>query len=69
MQIASAPKRLLNENETAQILGVKPQTLALWRCRERNTDLRFLRIGRVIRYRMEDVEQFIQSHAVGGMVG
>ena len=55
--------RLLTTNEAAQILGVKPKTLAYWRCVKRY-DLPFVKVGRSCRYRRSDIEAFIESRRV-----
>lgn len=51
---------LLTAEETAEILGVKPQTLAVWRCAKRYK-LPYVKLGRSIRYRLDDVESFIAA--------
>ncbi len=53
---------LLTEKEAAQILGVQPQSLAVWRLRREK--LPFLKIGRLVRYRREDIERWIVAHTV-----
>jgi hypothetical protein len=50
--------RLLNEREAAQILNVVPGTLAEWR-RLRRMPLRFIKIGRHVKYSVADIERFI----------
>jgi excisionase family DNA binding protein len=51
---------LLTAEETAEILGVKPQTLAVWRCAKRYK-LPYVKLGRTVRYRLDDVESFIAA--------
>ena len=55
--------RLLTTNEAAQILGIKPQTLAYWRCVKRY-DLPYIRVGRSCRYKRSDIDKFIESRRV-----
>jgi excisionase family DNA binding protein len=50
----------LTEAEAAEFLGIKKQTLAAWRCLGRY-DLRFEKIGRLVRYRLEDLEAFCEG--------
>lgn len=51
---------LLTPEETAGLLGVKPDTLANWRCTKR-VQLPYLKLGaRIIRYRRSDVADFLQ---------
>jgi predicted site-specific integrase-resolvase len=49
---------------SAEFLGVKEQTLATWRCNGRYP-LPFIRVGRRIRYRISDLEAFLESRTVG----
>lgn len=58
------PEKLLKPEEVAELLGLSKQTLAAWRCAGR-TSLRFLRVGRLIRYELAAVEQFIRENTVG----
>lgn len=46
----------------AGILGVKRQTLALWRC-TRSQPLRYVKVGRRVSYRLGDLRRFIESRA------
>lgn len=52
---------ILNSAEAAEYLRVTPHTLAIWRS-EKRYDLPFVRIGRFVRYRKEDLRRFIDSH-------
>lgn len=53
---------LLTEKEAARILGVQPQSLAVWRLHGKN--LPFVKIGRLVRYRRQDIEQWIAAQTV-----
>jgi predicted DNA-binding transcriptional regulator AlpA len=48
---------------TSELLGVTRGTLAGWRCTKRY-DLPFVKIGRVIRYRDSDIQNFLEQHTV-----
>lgn len=50
----------LNPAEAANILGVTEGTLAVWRCTKRY-QLPFVKIGRKIFYRSEDINAFVES--------
>jgi len=55
--------RLLRARQAAEMLGVSPQTLAVWRCRKNNghtaPDLPYIKVGRrSIRYRLSDLKKF-----------
>lgn len=52
---------LLTEDEAAARLNVQPSTLAAWRLRG-HPDLPFVRVGRCVRYRPQDIAVFIASH-------
>ncbi len=54
---------LLNEVQTAELLGVKPSTFAVWRA-TRRYPLPYVRVGHLIRYRRQDVAQFIEARRV-----
>ena len=62
MKACSVP-RLLNTEQAAEILGVKPETLAYWRCVKRY-NLPFVKSGRLVRYRIDDIDKFIKSRTV-----
>lgn len=62
-QITESPKhpaeKLLDHAAAAEILGVEPRTLRLWRNTRR---LPFLKISsRVIRYRAADLQQWLDQ--------
>jgi excisionase family DNA binding protein len=53
---------LINEIEVANLLGVSPQILR--RDRWLRQGLRFVKIGRLVRYDRADVEVFVEKHRV-----
>jgi len=59
-------KQLLTTRETAEILDVKPGTLENWRSTKRYPRLRFVKVGKNVRYRPNDVAEFLRSGTVGG---
>ena len=58
-------EQLLTPRDVAKILGVTPQTLAVWRC-EKRYDLPYVKAGRLVRYLDSDVEEFINQRRHGG---
>ena len=53
---------LLTRQQTAEILGIQPQTLAAWACvNGPERDLPVIKIGRLARYRREDIDAFIEN--------
>ena len=56
--------KLLNRKQAADFLGVKESTLAHWKCTGRYS-LQSVKIGRLIKYRISDLEKFIEKGVVG----
>ncbi len=56
--------RLLTTHQVAELLGLKPQTLALWRTQDKGP--KFVKLGKAVRYRLSDWEPFIDSHGQEG---
>jgi hypothetical protein len=62
--ILSRPSPHVSEKEAAEILGVTAGTLSVWRC-TRRYPLPYVKIGRSVKYRMADLERFIESRTIG----
>lgn len=60
MSLKSTPEPLLNRKEAARYLSVSPGTLAVWDCTKRY-DLKPIKIGRSVRYRMSDLNHFLEE--------
>ena len=56
---------LLKPQQAASLLHVSYGTLASWRC-NRRYPLNFVRIGRKIYYRQEDIDAYIAASVVSG---
>lgn len=56
---------LMTPEEVADYLGISSETLNVWRCTKRY-NLPYIKAGRLVRYRMEDVETFVASRLQGG---
>lgn len=56
--------RCLRSNDAAHVLGVAPGTLANWRGCGRGP--RYVRLGRRVVYRIEDLEAYLDEHTVAG---
>ena len=50
--------QLLSRRQAAQYLGIKEQTLAIWKCTGRYS-LPCVKIGRLVKYRKSDLDAFI----------
>jgi excisionase family DNA binding protein len=60
--------QLLTATEAARRLRVTYGTLAVWRCTHRK-NLPYVRFGRKIYYRSQDLETFITEHLNSGLTG
>lgn len=54
--------KLLTPAQVAEKLSVAPRTLEDWRARGTGPSLPFVRLGRTIRYREEDVDKVIDGN-------
>ena len=62
---AITPKdELLNNDDSAEYLGVTPRTLEVWRCTKRY-QIPFIKVGRLVRYRKSALDAFLESRTVG----
>jgi excisionase family DNA binding protein len=59
---AEAPPlpNMLTTEQAADYLGVKPETLGVWRCRRRYS-IPYVKVGRNVRYRKADLDRFLRS--------
>ena len=51
---------LLTPPEAAKYIGVAENTLSVWRCVGRY-DIQFIKVGRLVRYRLSDLEAWLES--------
>tara|TARA_R110002072_G_scaffold289309_1_gene456273 strand:+ start:1183 stop:1383 length:201 start_codon:yes stop_codon:yes gene_type:complete len=56
--------RLMTPAEVAEYLGVSKETLNVWRC-TKSYNLPYVKTGRLVRYRAEDVTNFVTSRLQG----
>lgn len=54
--------KLLTEQEVADILGLSCKTLQQWRYLKKN--LAYHKIGKIVRYRLEDINTYINGNLV-----
>lgn len=55
--------RLLSRKEAAELLGIKEITLAIWKSTKRH-QLPVVKVGRLVRYRLSDLHDFIERRTV-----
>jgi len=58
----SAREELLTTTQAATFLNVRPQTLRIWRSTKRY-DLPAVRVGGAVRYKLSDLQRFIDAGA------
>lgn len=58
MTTALVREPLLTCAEAAELLGVKTQTLSVWRCHGRH-GLPYIKVGGSVKYRRSDLEQWL----------
>ncbi|MGE4053099.1 MAG: helix-turn-helix domain-containing protein [Piscinibacter sp.] len=63
MNIDSLLPALLTPRQAADLLQVPTSTLAVWRSTGR-VQLPYLKLGRHVRYRRDDVERWLREHEV-----
>ena len=64
MKLTLDQDRLLLPPETSQKLGIKTSTLAKWRSVGRGP--RFVLVGRLPRYRLSDIDAWLNRNVRGG---
>jgi hypothetical protein len=58
-QNSPSPKALLTEKEAAEFLAVSDRVLQAWRVSGKGPEFR--KLGRVVRYRVGDLEAFVEA--------
>ena len=58
-------EQLLSRKEASKFLGVQENTLAVWATNKRYK-LPFYKVGRLVKYKISDLEKFIQENQKGG---
>jgi excisionase family DNA binding protein len=62
--VLRAQSDLLDRDQAAAYLGISPRTLAVWATTKRYA-LKYVRIGRRVKYRRADLDAFIEARTVG----
>jgi hypothetical protein len=60
MQLKTSTTTLLTPEQTAAMLMVRTDTLAVWRSTKRY-DLPYVKVGRLVRYKLTDIEAFLNA--------
>ena len=56
---------LYDRQQAANYLGVKPNTLAVWHSTKRYR-IPYIKVGRLVKYRISDLDAFLQQRTIGG---
>jgi excisionase family DNA binding protein len=62
--IPASAKRMTSQ-EAADHLGVRVQTLAVWRRSKRHPDLPYIKVSQHVRYRRADLDRWLESRTHG----
>ena len=54
--------KMVNEVKAAEVLNISVQTARNWRCLRKGPP--YIKLGRSVRYRIEDLEDFINSRRI-----
>jgi len=57
--VSNGIEKMMDQKEVASILGISVKTLECWRWQKKGP--RYLKLGRLARYRMSDVMAFVQG--------
>ena len=55
---------LLTTEEAGKVLGMSEQTMRIWRAENKGPS--YIKINRTIRYRRDDLDEFVAKRMVGG---
>jgi len=61
--MAASSSPLLTRKQAAEYLGLEPRTLDVWACTKRY-NLRFIKVGRLAKYRIQDLDDFLAQRTV-----
>lgn len=67
MSDQTSEKTIFTVAEAAEYLGLAISTLNKWRCYQIEGPA-FVKLGKAVRYRKEDLDAFLKSHIVGSMI-
>jgi predicted DNA-binding transcriptional regulator AlpA len=59
-------ERLLDEKETAEYFSITPSCLRKWRSEGQGP--KFYRTGRLVRYKLNDLDESLETRAEGGIL-
>jgi excisionase family DNA binding protein len=66
VKYSDAVDPLYDSSEAAEYLGIKENTLAVWRCVGRY-DIEYIKVGRLVKYRKSALDAFLKRRTRGHM--
>ena len=57
-------QKLMNSREAAELLGVRPDTLSVWRC-TKAVQIPYIKVGKLVKYRPQDLEAYLEQQRRG----
>lgn len=63
---AGQAQNLMTDKDAASYLNLAVNTLAVWRSTKRE-DLPFIKLGRAVRYRKSDLDNWLNANTVGAV--
>lgn len=55
---------LLTNAQAAAYLGLKPNTLEVWRCSQKKPAIPYCKVGRLVRYTEDDLAEYIAGQRI-----
>lgn len=59
MHVSSSNRVIITTKEASTLLGIKPNTLAIWRLQGKSPA--YLKIGKNVRYELSEIERFLEA--------
>ena len=56
------PVELVDEGGAAKFLGMRPQTLSMWR--HKGIGPKYIKVGNAVRYKMSDLTEYLEQQTV-----
>jgi len=65
MEQSTSEKAIMTVAEAAEYLGLSQSALNKWRCYGMQYGPAYIKMGKSVRYRLEDLQEWIDENAVG----
>jgi excisionase family DNA binding protein len=61
-------KKYLSPDEAGRYIQISPRTLAKWRC-VGTPNIPYTKVGRSVRYKLEDLDNYLAKHSFNSVEG